>query len=112
MHTGDSAIATLGSSDMIFGTEPTYPNRIGTVVILSRFCVLSVSLTQKVSFLQGNFDWAYEEELSLSDVRASQPARLSARPPTRLPDTSWRGAVAAGLALVAGRLVHRILVST
>ena len=30
MHTGDSAIATLGSSDMIFGTEPTYPNRIGS----------------------------------------------------------------------------------
>ena len=28
VHTGDSAIATLGSSDMIFGTEPTYPNRI------------------------------------------------------------------------------------
>ena len=40
--------------------------------------------------INGNFDWAYEEELSLSDVRASQPTRLSARPLTRLPDTWWR----------------------
>ena len=28
VYTGDSAIATLGSSDRIFATEPTYPNRV------------------------------------------------------------------------------------
>ena len=28
VHTGDSAIATLGTSDRIFATAPTYPNRI------------------------------------------------------------------------------------
>ena len=28
VHIGDSAIATLGSSDRIFATAPTYPNNI------------------------------------------------------------------------------------
>ena len=28
VHIGDSAVATLGSTDRIFGTAPTFPNRI------------------------------------------------------------------------------------
>lgn len=28
VHIGDSAIVSLGSTDTIFGTEPTFPNRI------------------------------------------------------------------------------------
>ena len=52
VHIGDSAVATLGSTDRIFGTAPTFPNRI--LIANNHIREVGICALSPLSFLESS----------------------------------------------------------